>query len=667
MLINEARAYVINQFPIADLDNNLYDIENFIQKDIINLGVWGEISFESGRVWSEDLQPSVHRRLHGWLFLSNWVSSLSQKPELIDVVYKIAENWSNRFLFLSEDDSLYRRAYHDEATSKRMQIAIRIHHYMGQLHEEPDERSKVMKRLLDYTAIKLASDSFYSGLNNHGMFQSLALRDYAVYADWLDGEQRLKFLNIANQRINKYFQSSFTLEGVHIEHSPTYHLMILRHVAEHLDFLKYLHDENNSLFLNQLIKKAENHSIHMILPNGYFIPISDTQQISISSDHHNVFDSTDFKFASTAGKQGTQPKELVLLEPRSGYFIQRNSWGSDKATVIAFIAAYNAIYHKHSDDLHIYLWSNGQEILSESGPFGYDPKEPFVKYGFSQWAHNNIVVDGSSLPRTDGRFDKVGIDRIVRSPGFWRAQGRNERFSDVSHERTLVTNDELTQFEVIDVLKSKTVHKYTLNWNFGPNVIIKIKNKEILGYVNNKHIFSMSIDCIGDINIVHYRGRGGSAPRGWRFPKMNNKVPASLVCVSFVGNDSLIKTQLTLHDVDSITIDGATGSAQGDTRSIVPTEKKVSAITVSVSDAEDEQPVRLRVVGNSLTFVTQDTDVKRAVIRLFSPSGLVDSKSGMVESIRWDDLMFGSYRVRIYPKSTKKRIVEPYSSSWFRI
>lgn len=665
MNLLNARNYIIENFPYKNSTKVLESIYDFQINDIIDVKAWGEVRFDSGNVWSEDLQPSVHRRLHSWLFFSEWVSQLPNNPELLDLIYSIVENWTRRFLSLPETDSLFRRAYHDEATAQRMLVAIRLHHYMASVGDQYLDRCDQIQQMMNFTSIKLESESFFSGLNNHGMFQSMALRDFAVYAVWLGADRQRALLETADARISDYFRSSFTSEGVHIEHSPTYHLMILRHVAEHRKFLEAL-GSTESQYLDEIIDKAKSHSVHTILPNGHFLPLSDTQQISLSGARNNVFGSTDFEFAASAGTAGTEPKETTLFEPKSGYFFHRSSWKTKNANFLAFTAAYNANYHKHSDDLQVYLWSDGHEILSESGPFGYDSKNPFTKYGFSQWAHNNIIVDGRSLGRTEGAFDSVWMESPDRVPEGWEVKASNRRFSGVVHERTLLLNDDLTSVEVLDVLKSKTEHVYTLNWNIGPTITIKVIDNGFIGYLQNRKIFTMEFESTNTLRIVNRKGVEGANPRGWRFPKMNSRVPATLVSTSFRGADSSIRSQLTLHNMKTST--GADNDSIRNDESL-PIKSSNDSMSLKVLEEEQKQSDQLifpKVINNVLSFSQNLRQVDRAVVKLYNTSGIVDTKAGNISKINWKDLPRGRYRIRVYPKMNASNI-SPFSSNWFTV
>ena len=75
--------------------------------------------------------------------------------------------------------------YHDETTALRQSNWIVF--YVSVLPAYGEERLADMKRVIDKTADLLAKDSFYAGVNNHGMYQDFALiLYYIVFKDkWI--------------------------------------------------------------------------------------------------------------------------------------------------------------------------------------------------------------------------------------------------------------------------------------------------------------------------------------------------------------------------------------------------------------------------------------------------------------------------------------------------
>lgn len=660
----EARQYIVSSFLKSYGRKSNVSISDFIADDLIKIKNWGQFKYDEGKIWTAAHNSTVHRHLHSWLFLNEWIAQIPENDIAIDIIVSITQNWSESFLKIADDDPFFRIAYHDEATAQRMRIAIKLHHNLLNHGKDAKESTGLVKTILDHTASKLESQAFYSGLNNHGMFQSLALRDYAVYAEWLNSERRSKLLGLANSRLDEYFDKSFTSEGVHVEHSPSYHLMVLRHVAEHRDFLESL-TGSRSEFLDHLLNNAEQHSVHTILPDGRFLPVSDTQQIALSSSKNNIFNSKVFQFASTAGREGVKPSDLTLYEPKSGYFIHRNTWDSTTGNYIAFIAAYNAHYHKHSDDLHVFLWSGGNEILSESGPYGYDGTNPFVKLGFSQWSHNNIVVDGRSLKRTDGMFDKVSMINRFRISDGWQVEAKNERFDSVVHSRKVTFSDSLDAVFVEDLLVSDSKHNYFLNWNFGPKVRLQIVDKVIHGFIDNLKVVEMVFDYASTFEILHRRGVVGTNARGWRFPSMNEKTPASLVSVKFSGSTSKICTSIRIFNNSEDVLFPAEFLSKKHLalidedpnlrilRDVNMRELICAFIMKNLQNISDENSVGL------------DSSI-RAVIKLYDKRRLIETLSGRVSTMVWPALTPGTYRVRVYLKGPAKSSV-PFTTPWFKV
>ncbi|MGP5265304.1 heparinase II/III domain-containing protein, partial [Glutamicibacter arilaitensis] len=186
-----------------------------------------------------------------------------------------------------------------------------------------------------------------------------------------------------------------------MENSPTYHLMVARSLNQHVILLNRLQHRSEPV-LRRLLSKAGKYAAHVVMPNGHFPPISDSNKgpIAVSSA---AFLGDEFEYSASGGKKGTKPLECSIVFPESGYAIYRSDWNSKDSTYVLMQAAYNNNYHKHSDDLSLIIYGKGKEIITEPGPYSYNYKDPFSRYAYSQFAHNTIVVDNKSVPRTDDK------------------------------------------------------------------------------------------------------------------------------------------------------------------------------------------------------------------------------------------------------------------------
>lgn len=519
----------------------------FLIANRIRSAVHGPIEYAAGDMWRIDKPRSLARYLHGFLFFADWAHTLIADPrvsrEAADVALSLVDDWQRLHGTKRHDDTM---AYHDETTAQRLINLLTLRRALER--SCLPAHSRALDEVIDKTALILDDEKFHAGLNNHGMFQDLGLVYWSSLAHREEAHLRSDRFERAMARLQKYFGSAFTSEGVHIENSPTYHLMVSRY-AHDVGLLATAADMYGP-FYTKLVEKAETYAIHAIMPNGMFPPISDTKQQELrQSGATRFFRTAEFNFASSGGKIGTAPTKRILTLPVSGYAIYRSDW-TPEATFSFFSAAYNADYHKHSDDLSFFLRSRGIDLISEAGPYSYDYKDPLSKYAYSQFAHNSLVVDGISLPRTDGRNDQVTLDVLDAHEGGFDVVGRNGRYRDVTHERRVVVSEDegVPSFMLTDTIKSDSEHSYQLLWNLGTDVEVVLHAQGFELFHAGDKMMDLAFSASVATKVSLHEGEMKPYPLGWRFPKFGEAIPAKVVVVRFAGSCVRVETSVRLAD-----------------------------------------------------------------------------------------------------------------------
>src|SRR5699024_994960 len=84
-------------------------------------------------------------------------------------------------------------------------------------------------------------------------------------------------------RIQQTFWLSFSHNGVHLENSPEYHLMVIKMFVE---IEKYLNknDDTLGIEINNMIKQSQNYLLKIKKPNGIIPAIGDSSEIKINSE-----------------------------------------------------------------------------------------------------------------------------------------------------------------------------------------------------------------------------------------------------------------------------------------------------------------------------------------------------------------------------------------------
>ncbi|MHA7155901.1 heparinase II/III domain-containing protein [Arthrobacter sp. TMN-50] len=543
------RAIVGSQLPSVSGHAARERATAYLSSQIISSNVFPDIPFRDGKVWSARGARSQQRYLHGFLFFVDWYDTVladeSTALEAGSAALRIVNTWENLH---SDRSTAPAMAYHDETTAQRLINLVSLEQVF--LSSSANEAGVALQPLMSATADLLASDGFHAEGNNHGMFQDLAILYWSIMSANQQDLRRADYFEKSMVRLRAYFGLCFTSEGVHVENTPTYHLMVSRHVAT-IQKIAAISGHSDATYYSDLVRRAEHYATHALMPNGTYPPISDTKQTDIGrSPMRKVFTNAAFAFASTQGKSGSAPTERAVIFPRSGYAIYRSAWGDPLATFAFFSAAYNADYHKHSDDLSFFLRSSGIDLLSESGPYSYDYKEPFSKYAYSQFAHNSLIVDGTSLPRTDNRADKVTLQTVDERPGEFTVIGTNARYDDVTHQRTVDVTEKngVPKFDLSDHVFSDTEHNYQLLWNLGTDVSVTVHGQGFELFHDGKKRMDLTFTANVATFISIQEGVSRPKPLGWRFPKFEEAVPSKVVVISFAAKNAVIDTKIRLAD-----------------------------------------------------------------------------------------------------------------------
>ncbi|MHA7142670.1 heparinase II/III family protein [Arthrobacter sp. Sr33] len=630
--LQSVRAVVAGQLPAASNSAARDRANRFLDSRVIASASFKEIPFKDGAVWSTSTSRSQQRYIHGLLFLVDWYKTVltdeSTRSSGVVAAWEIVESWSVSNKDKSASPSM---AYHDETTAQRLINLVSLSPYIDELLPV---RTSALSALMGSTADLLSTDDFHATGNNHGMFQDLALLYWATLRAADDDPRGAAYFAKAMARLRAYFGDCFTTEGVHVENTPTYHLMVARQV-DNVRKIAEAAGHPDALYYGALLKHAEKYATHALMPNATYPPISDTQQINVGqSGMDRVFTGSEFAYAISQGADGVKPTDRTLILPSSGYAIYRSQWGDPKATFAFFSAAYNADYHKHSDDLSLFLSSGGIELLSESGPYSYDYANPFSRYAYSQFAHNSLVVDGQSLPRTDGHRGKVSLDVLERRIDGFKVIGKNARHNDVVHERELDISEAsgIPRFLLTDTISSSSDHEYQLLWNLGTEVSVVLHSQGFELFHGEIKVLDLVVSGNVATRQILHEGRMKPRPLGWRFPRFGEAVPAKVVAISFKGRNAQIKTDIRLADFSY-------------------KEYEISRVEKTTIQLSVNAPERSRLA-----------------YKVFRGGELVAQEHYSEKtSVRFNQLQPGRYRVRVYVRRPGHKTASPFTTRWITI
>src|SRR5699024_2355662 len=445
--------------------------------------------------------------------------------------FKLLENWFEQFP-ITDMENIDPLAYHDEGTAIRLLFWFKYYNEFQDLMNT--DQVQLLESKIDETGNLLYKDDFYAGLNNHGMFQDMDLIAYTLFKFEKFPENEI--FNKAMDRLVNYFKEVFTSEGIHKEHAPSYHILLIYSVKQILQALnKVEYEDDRVTFLKDIFKKGEDYTINIIMPDFKLPNISDSTVINMSTigRYKELFDSEEYKFITTAGEEGVIPTPLIKAYPETGYLVARNKWEKE-AVYFLFLASYHMHYHKHTDDLSFILYKNGP-IFVDAGPHSYNYKDPMTQYAYSQYAHSTLIVNDKSLPRTDFKFEHVRVeDYEIDNDNAFMVKAKNERYENVLHTRTVDGNLSNEIFTIKDSISSDEHNQYQLLFQVNGNLKV-IQNGDILSvFKNNAKIAELEIalaDNVENLKINVVREKQWPQLMGYQFPKNETVEPLNTIVV----------------------------------------------------------------------------------------------------------------------------------------
>ena len=373
--------------------------------------------------WDEH-NRSLAYQLHEWTPVSHILAAYrkSGNEAYFNHALKIVMAWMRDFqvkhLGLPLDDTVRALVPNDESTKAwyDMAIGMRVYriaylldliaHGVGKVPYKA-EFDTLFRSMIFHQEL-LSQPGVFRAHNNHGFYQALgqaaASRRFAmvpgfeVYAD------------LAQQRLKAIVERSFFPSGVHKEHSPGYHYMVLRSLVGAVR-ANLIADEST----DALVHRARDVLPWMLQPNGVLVPIGDTEAAN-SPKGVGDFGGTELREFIRSNGRDVAAEHGVAAYYDAGYVFARiqHPPSPEFASYFAQIAGFHSRTHKHADHLS-FVWMEGQtEILVDAGKYGYagktspgdehynegfyysDPKRVYVE---TTRAHNTVEIDDKDIPR----------------------------------------------------------------------------------------------------------------------------------------------------------------------------------------------------------------------------------------------------------------------------
>ena len=296
---------------------------------------------------------------------------LAEVPEgvrasLVESLAALFEDWIQQNPRVDPSDP-HKYAWYDHAAAARVVHLTHLLREGSRLGVLRPEESEVFARSVIEHVDYLSAEENYQPNHNHGLFSDAGLH---LAADALSFyPESAEWSSVATERFRSTLARTLdTSEGVHLEHSPFYQL-VMRRALERFGARGLL----PPVELSTLLERMDQATAWMTSPDGTLPTIGDT----------------------TAGAE-PDPEAQKEIEGciglrtfrRSGYAMVRNG-----GSYLFVTAAFHSLAHKHADDLSYCLYEDGRQLVGDAGNAGYDYEGAARKFCVSPAAHSGIGID----------------------------------------------------------------------------------------------------------------------------------------------------------------------------------------------------------------------------------------------------------------------------------
>ncbi len=415
----------------------LFDAQQFEAKSFddsqLDILTFDWISLERDRNWWWQLQALPFL---SWFTNSLELQTEEERPRYFSLCLDAIQCWDSNAKRNNESPL----AWHDHASAFRARNLTNwlLLCHAFKLPVSEDARAEALADLIVEHLVWLGEERHYSKHTNHGFDQAMiALTIGLMFAQ----EEFGLHCQLNRRRLKDEVTFAFTDEGVHKENSPGYQKMMLGRLGQ-LRTLAALGEQNISTLGERYIEKAEVFLRAITLPNGYLPMIGDTR----------------------GGDEGLTyvQKELVdvLDYSASGYVVVRGADGRGKEFYILLKNSHESNYHRHDDDMMIYLYYDGKVVLGDGGLYCHQETDDKRKHLRSYLSHsvpylsNKAIRDKNKSPEKPISYRRGALCFYMESSMF------GER---LSREVQISTNPSL-MIEISD--SSPRIYKLPVRTNF---------------------------------------------------------------------------------------------------------------------------------------------------------------------------------------------------------
>jgi len=423
-------------------------------------------------------------------------------------------------------DGISEFAWYDMSVAYR---AVRLAYLYRALEYEQLMTSDQRKQLgcsVNEHAYWLYDNSNYAYGNNHGLYSDAGL---FIVAEQLDlHPDAVAWRSRATERFVENVTTTVSVQdGVHLEHSPVYHMLISELLDKLINELG-LGTEQLRVLSEKMIAAAP----WFVMPDGLYPQFGDTDlgpapqwALDTTGEH------TGFRAFLDAG--------AAIYRDDSSYFMT-TAW-------------YHSRGHKHADDASFVWAENGRRLIVDTGRYGYFYEETGRIYAESSPAHSTLTIDPPFDKRHRAPYGSGVLDTATR--GGWHAvllQNPILAKQFVDHRRVFAYRPGLwlvviDQLVVIHPLLPDSCPTSTRRFHFAPRLeVVQLEDGAVRLSDDEDSVWLQTAAL--PVRLGAIRGQTEPTVQGVTFPSERNWVDSTAVEVEDVACIEPMVVALSIGD-----------------------------------------------------------------------------------------------------------------------
>ncbi len=422
-------------------------------------------------------------QLHAWRMLDAYLNAIHQRDgveQALDRAIDIIRDWHRDNVAEGPGDW----SWYDMSTGIRASKIAFLACEMADLGRDICELDFVEELVTLH--FEHLMDPAQLNPGNHGLFQIWGLKSLAVA--FPEHNLRARAEDYAIRTMCDLVTRQLGEYGIHTENSPAYHFFAVAQIRNILRAPDWHVLELE--FIREKLEASEKAKPWMLDPHGRQICVGDTSPREV--DTARLPPLTAWPHQSSGGIMG------AILD---GYAVVRTTQETrpDQSSLLFLTASFQTKTHKHSDCLSFIWQEKGEDILIDSGKYGYS-KGPMRRYMLSTHAHNTVEFNRKTASRKAKDAYGSGIQMLECRADGWFVDAEAPHPTDgYTHRRSVVFRPgrEVIVFDHVRPhgLRSKVENEYTLWWHF-PSYIRVTQN--------GAHVFLSGFKALEGINLFHF-------------------------------------------------------------------------------------------------------------------------------------------------------------------